>query len=579
MPDQKGTWEYEYTWSDGTPGGSGSFVAVTEGAGKGVIQPYTENPLWFAYNGTEPVFLKSYYVITGGFLNEPISWAAPNVYQKIADRGYNHVMLNMLSTAYTSQHFADSPGGSDEFLYRETSPSTTMNLGLFDSLEDHLGWLNERDIGVHMFQGFDGKEEYGSGSPRYNDISESERDFLVRYAAARLAPYANVAGWNYTWETEGVDPELDLMDHLIKYDPSNHLRTFHGPGTSQDDVKGSFGDNRYTFITTEPFWEGARDGKVFPVSLIHEVMLGHNKFGKPAMNTEGWGLWRPCYNADNTSVRRQAWAVTMAAGSYTWSNLPSCENGNSSTDIFSFEDAAEAVDVKYKIMTEDVDFYRMVPANELIVDRSAETFALAEPGNQYVVYDQDGGSFTLEVAAGTYNGKWVDALTGEEVTIGEVIGNDSGQSFTTPNTSADWILVVTKESGSEPNPTVTPVPAEPTATPVPGSETVTVDDTSSAISYSGAWDATTSAWGRYNETTHESQATGSSASFTFTGSCVELIGERQPWGGEATIVIDDTIQETVSFEGFVDTHQQTIFSTCNLSNISHTLEIVHEGGG
>lgn len=579
MPNQTGTWKYEYTWSDGTAGGSGSFVAVTEGAGKGVLQPYTENPLWFAYNGTDPAFLKSYYVITGGFLNEPISWAAPNVYQKIADRGYNHVMLNMLSTAYTSQHFEDSPGSSSDFLYRETSPSTTINLTLFESLEDHLGWLNDRDIGVHMFQGFDGKEEYGSGSPRYNDMSDSERDFLVRYVAARLAPYANVAGWNYTWETSGSGPELDLMDRLIQYDPWNHLRTFHGPATSQNDVNGNFTDDRYTFITTEPSWQGDRDGKVFPVSLTHEVMLGHNKFGKPAINTEGWGLWRPCYNADNTSVRRHAWAVTMAAGSYTWSDLPSCENGNSSNDIFSLEDAAQAVDVQYKIMTEDVDFYRMLPANELIADRSAETFALAEPGNQYMVYDQEGGSFTLAVASGTYNGKWVNTLTGEEVAIGEVHGNDSGQSFTTPDTSVDWLLVLKKGTGDEPTatpnlikptptptpdlvaPTATPtlVPVVPTATPAPGGETITVDDTDATISYSGDWGTVTHAWGRYNETTHESQVAGSSASFTFTGTCVELIGELQPWGGEATLMMDDTTQETVSFEGSVDTHQHIIF--------------------
>lgn len=61
MPDEAGTWEYHWRWSDGTEGGSGEFDATTAGAGPGIIQAYDENPYWFAYNGTEPVYLKSYY--------------------------------------------------------------------------------------------------------------------------------------------------------------------------------------------------------------------------------------------------------------------------------------------------------------------------------------------------------------------------------------------------------------------------------------------------------------------------------------------------------------------------------------
>ena len=61
MPDELGEWRYRWSWSDGTEGGSGRFLAVPEGAGKGVLRPYEENPRWFAYNGTEPVWLKSYY--------------------------------------------------------------------------------------------------------------------------------------------------------------------------------------------------------------------------------------------------------------------------------------------------------------------------------------------------------------------------------------------------------------------------------------------------------------------------------------------------------------------------------------
>ena len=61
MPDEVGTWNYTYAWSDGTEGGNGSFECTEANAGKGIIKAYEENPHWFAYNGTEPVWLKSYY--------------------------------------------------------------------------------------------------------------------------------------------------------------------------------------------------------------------------------------------------------------------------------------------------------------------------------------------------------------------------------------------------------------------------------------------------------------------------------------------------------------------------------------
>jgi hypothetical protein len=61
MPTEIGSWTYTYTWSDGSTGGSGSFLCVEAGAGKGVLQPYGPNPHWLAYNGVEPVMLNSYY--------------------------------------------------------------------------------------------------------------------------------------------------------------------------------------------------------------------------------------------------------------------------------------------------------------------------------------------------------------------------------------------------------------------------------------------------------------------------------------------------------------------------------------
>ena len=67
LPDESGAWTYTYTWSDGTPGGSGSLNAVSDGLYRGILKPYGPNPHWFAYNGSQPVLLKSYYIAHKGF--------------------------------------------------------------------------------------------------------------------------------------------------------------------------------------------------------------------------------------------------------------------------------------------------------------------------------------------------------------------------------------------------------------------------------------------------------------------------------------------------------------------------------
>ena len=39
MPDEAGIWQYEYRWSDDSPGGKGSFNCTAEGAGKVCFKP------------------------------------------------------------------------------------------------------------------------------------------------------------------------------------------------------------------------------------------------------------------------------------------------------------------------------------------------------------------------------------------------------------------------------------------------------------------------------------------------------------------------------------------------------------
>ena len=56
MPDERGTWAYAYTWSDGTPGGSGSFVVtdITNSKNHGHVHVDPNHPRYLVHDDATP---------------------------------------------------------------------------------------------------------------------------------------------------------------------------------------------------------------------------------------------------------------------------------------------------------------------------------------------------------------------------------------------------------------------------------------------------------------------------------------------------------------------------------------------
>ena len=109
--------------------------------------------------------------------------------------------------------------------------------------------------------------------------------------------------------------------------------------------------------------------------------------------------------------------------------------------------------------------------------------------------------------------------------------------------------------------------------------TETIDDTDALLVYTGDW-STRSSGGHYGGSTHETDEDDAYVEFTFTGYAVELIGEKQPWGGTADVYLDDAFEQSVSFNSPVsDQFQETIFTISGLSYEEHTLKVVKTGGG
>jgi len=110
-------------------------------------------------------------------------------------------------------------------------------------------------------------------------------------------------------------------------------------------------------------------------------------------------------------------------------------------------------------------------------------------------------------------------------------------------------------------------------------EDLTLDDADPAVTYTGNWTAQTGWSGRISGTIHESNQLGAAAQFAFEGNRVQLIADKQPWGGQADVYIDDVLQSNVSFYSETpDQYQQLIYDTGTLTYGQHTIRLVKTGG-
>ena len=460
LPDEIGTWNYVYRWSDGTPGGRGSFECVAKGAGKGVLQAYAKNPRWFAYNGTEPVWLKSYYETGHGGLSQDFDWVVSNVFSNFVNNGYNHLQVNwLLSLSCFEQYYHDGPAQTTTNLglYLEGKASSTMNLDVWQRMERNLGWLNDHDICAHMFLGVDGGR---NGGPAWDKLSITEKDFYVRYMVARLAPYASLGSWNFVWEVEGgrEDHELGFARLVEKYDVFNHLRTYEDEFPREN----HYNLPEYTFAAVENHLVGAPtkelDRHLWRDAWTHHMACLLAYEGKPVYMSEGNSLWRRFWlgqvGGTQDDLRRAAWACATAGASFTWNGHEGEEklfaHGPTGLPFNNLENpftnSARYINIVADVMNQEVEFYKLTPHDELLAkDMALRVYALAEPGRQYLVFAPDGEPFALWLKEGEYqNNVWIDARTGNKTIAPPVtgLGTNSPIAFTAPDKATDWTLIL-----------------------------------------------------------------------------------------------------------------------------------------
>ena len=462
FPDEVGTWSYTWTWSDATPGGEDSFICDSSDAGKGILRAYEKNPRWLAYNGNEPVWLKSYYESGHGSIAQPLDWITENVYQPMIDRGYNHFQVNwLLPLCCFEQYYHDGPAQvtRDLALYQDGNASGTMSLDVWHMMEQHVSWLNERNIGLHMFLGFDGSRNDG---PEWANLSDEEKEFYVSYVIARLAPYANIAGWSFVWEVPGdrEDHELGWARLVQKYDVFDHLRTYQ----DEHPLSNEYHRPEYNFAAVENHYMFSQERDLDRPHwkdpwTHHEACLSGYVPGKPVYMIEGNALWRRYWQkrtlASQDDLRQAAWACVTAGASFNWCGHAGEESlvafGPEGLPFFGdtnvYASSASELDILSSVMSQELRFYSMNPSDSLLFEHDAKrVWCLSEPAEQYLVFSASGSPFKLEIEEGKYSlTKWMDAKTGvEKMLPGFTILEKEQISFTPPDSKTDWILLIRK---------------------------------------------------------------------------------------------------------------------------------------
>lgn len=118
--------------------------------------------------------------------------------------------------------------------------------------------------------------------------------------------------------------------------------------------------------------------------------------------------------------------------------------------------------------------------------------------------------------------------------------------------------------------------ADLTITPTGISGWQTIDNTSSAVTYSGSW-STATVPGSISGTEHYTGSIGAKATVTFTGTAVRIIADRNVDHGEEAITLDGAVVNYYDSWSFTGEVQQVIAEFDGLSPGQHTLTITVTG--
>ena len=479
MPDEYGTWTYNYSFSDSSNVVSGSFNCVAQGQKPGPWVQDPNNRRWIMRaDGTHFMPI----MVLGGFLIETdykdqVEWCKT--------KGYNTILGG------TFESYVWVGGNTNATAFQGTKTNidyTRYNIAMWDLWDESIQYFGENNIYVAPFGGPGG--EYGgqhSGKyppdelvmlPMFNESALSETNKrLIHYLIARQGAFWNLANWSLAGtevynvlETKAKTTEL--LEYFASQTPwrrmfaAQDLEQWHDVNRRWISAANIPIDRRLNYVQTAigssayPHWGSSnKDNTTWQRTDINNEFALDSYGGFPVIGTES--LWECQGRA------RQPLSIIMGfftAGTYTvwadwcyedpanhrWGSLgrtwtpvwPLTEHLYSTKQIGL--DCTGDEQLKYvSDLINTLEYWKMSPYNELAGPED-DVFCLAEPGRQYLLYLPDGGNISVQLAgSAAYNAYWFNPNNGNSNAVFSV--GAGSRSFSAPN-SNEWILVVTSAS-------------------------------------------------------------------------------------------------------------------------------------
>lgn len=437
MPDEIGTWTYSFSWTDGTSGNSGSFVVVDNGL-PGPLKVASDNSWYFETARGIPFdfrgcgFMFWHWDFSLGkfksFIDELENYKAA-IQSDINSEGCNFIYTWNSADRISRYNSVDESWWIDQ----TEAGKKVFNLAVFEAWDDLLTFLKEQKVYAMPWAVFSLQDDFYA----FNDYK-----VFLRYWVARMAPYYNWLGWSLTWEWPEKLSESQvsqIMNQVKDWNPFPTLQTAHDSSRSSFTSWMSFSSrqretrNVYIGNSRSAGQHGGVQGPFINMPII----------GAEDIWEEATGSYGQCRN--ETEVLRGAWGEMLAGVMplYTeWSNNSDLSWGKGEGK----DDVKRMFDFFYS-----KTHYRQYKQLNNLVSKSERQICSGISGQEYLVYDENGGSIKLNLTNTNSSDKflitWFDPTNGKEQNGGSING---GGSITLASPFGSDTVLLLKRTDSTP---------------------------------------------------------------------------------------------------------------------------------
>ena len=433
MPDETGTWAYNLTFSDGSPGADGEFECIDDGRLPGPWKPNPENPHWILNARGDhflPIAMHADCPYSPSDWRDAIEWC--RAFQ------YNTLITSTMNTWAWASEWPNTTAFETADESSKVVDYTRYNLRMWRSWDDLLRIAGSQEVYIGPFNGPDGF--YGGRRGKYppeeiayepglregpnTDLNRQ----LIHYLIARQGAYWNLAYWSLCStemyaEVEEESEGVRYGEYFASLAPFGRMITaqdceqWHGVERRWLSAMNFPAERKLNAVQTgvgvigDPEAESFIDDPSYQEAGPNNAVALHSYSGFPIITTEG--LWEGQGRAQKPL--RIIWGFYCAAAHPMWADwsYEDPENHNYGSighgwvpvrpldEPFFRSDLLGADCVGHRELRiaadaiSTLEYWKMNPANELVAG-SDEAYCLAEPGRQYLVYTPHGGSISLD---------------------------------------------------------------------------------------------------------------------------------------------------------------------------------------